>query len=95
MPPTDACPVQSDLRSRFRSAFLRDCSVCFHNGIVESPTGNRAHTIETGEDAQELVNLGCDIAQGFIFGKPMTDRKLMTMVTAGRAQSQNFIGAAV
>jgi hypothetical protein len=48
---TDACPVQSDLRSRFRSAFLRDCSVCLHNGIVESPTGNRAHTIETGEDA--------------------------------------------
>jgi hypothetical protein len=41
----------SDLRLRFRSAFLRDCSVCFHNGIVESPTGNRAHTIETGEDA--------------------------------------------
>ncbi len=35
----------------FRSAFLRDCCVCFHNGIVESPTGNRAHTIETGEDA--------------------------------------------
>jgi EAL domain-containing protein (putative c-di-GMP-specific phosphodiesterase class I) len=51
--------------------------------------------IETGEDAQELANLGCDIAQGFIFGKPMTDRKLMTMVTAGRAQSQNFVGAAV
>jgi hypothetical protein len=44
-------PVQSDLLSRFRSAFLRDCSVCFHNGIVESPTGYRAHTIETGEDA--------------------------------------------
>jgi EAL domain-containing protein (putative c-di-GMP-specific phosphodiesterase class I) len=51
--------------------------------------------IETGEDAQELVNLGCDIAQGFIFGKPMTDRKLMTMVTTGRAQSQNFIGSTV
>jgi EAL domain-containing protein (putative c-di-GMP-specific phosphodiesterase class I) len=51
--------------------------------------------IETGEDAQELVNLGCDIAQGFIFGKPMTDRQLMTMVTAGRAQSENFIGSTV
>ena len=51
VPLTDACPVQSDLRSRFRSAFLRDRSVCFHNGIVESPTGNRAHTIEVGEDA--------------------------------------------
>jgi EAL domain-containing protein (putative c-di-GMP-specific phosphodiesterase class I) len=51
--------------------------------------------IETGEDAQEVANLGCDIAQGYIFGKPMTDRQLMTMVTAGRAQSKNFIGSNV
>jgi hypothetical protein len=39
------------LRSLFRPAFLRDRSVCFNYGIVESPTGNRAHTIEAGEDA--------------------------------------------
>jgi len=49
--------------------------------------------IETGEDAQELANLGCDAVQGYIFGKPMTDRQLMTMVTAGRAQSKNFVGS--
>jgi EAL domain-containing protein (putative c-di-GMP-specific phosphodiesterase class I) len=41
--------------------------------------------IETSEDAQELVNLGCDIVQGYIFGRPMTDRQLMTQVAAGRA----------
>jgi EAL domain-containing protein (putative c-di-GMP-specific phosphodiesterase class I) len=41
--------------------------------------------IEADEDAQELASLGCDIAQGHIFGKPMTDQHLMTMVTTGRA----------
>jgi EAL domain-containing protein (putative c-di-GMP-specific phosphodiesterase class I) len=39
-----------------------------------------------------LVELGCDLVQGFIFGKPMTDRQLVTMVTTGRAQSKGFAG---
>ena len=43
--------IRAGLRSWFRPAFLRDRSVCFHYGIVESPTGNRAHAIEAGEDA--------------------------------------------
>jgi EAL domain-containing protein (putative c-di-GMP-specific phosphodiesterase class I) len=46
--------------------------------------------IETAEDAKELANLDCDIGQGYVFGKPMLDRQLMTMVAAGRAQSANF-----
>jgi EAL domain-containing protein (putative c-di-GMP-specific phosphodiesterase class I) len=48
--------------------------------------------IETGEDAQELVKLGCDAVQGYIFGKQMMDRQLMPMVMAGHAQSNEFIG---
>jgi len=60
----DACPIQSDLRSLFHSAFLRDCSVCFHNGIVESPTGNRTHTIETGEDVRTCSGVRRVVAQG-------------------------------
>ena len=49
--------------------------------------------VETGEDAQHLATLGCDVVQGHIFGRPMTDRQLMTMVEAGRAQSRNFVGS--
>jgi len=48
--------------------------------------------IETSEDARTLVELGCDLVQGYIFGKPMTDSQLITMVTTGRAQSKNFVG---
>jgi EAL domain-containing protein (putative c-di-GMP-specific phosphodiesterase class I) len=48
--------------------------------------------IETSEDARMLVELGCDLVQGFIFGKPMTDRQLVTMVTTGRAKSKDFVG---
>jgi EAL domain-containing protein (putative c-di-GMP-specific phosphodiesterase class I) len=48
--------------------------------------------VETSEDAKALVDLGCDIVQGYIFGKPMTDRQLMTMVTTGRARSKDFVG---
>jgi hypothetical protein len=38
------------LQSRFPSARLCDCSVCFHNGIVQGPAGNRAYAIEAGKD---------------------------------------------
>jgi EAL domain-containing protein (putative c-di-GMP-specific phosphodiesterase class I) len=46
--------------------------------------------VETDEDARALAGFGCDLAQGYIFGKPMLDRQLMTMVAAGRAQSASF-----
>jgi EAL domain-containing protein (putative c-di-GMP-specific phosphodiesterase class I) len=48
--------------------------------------------IETSEDAKALVELGCDLVQGYMFGKPMTERQLITMVTTGRAQSKDFAG---
>jgi len=39
------------LHLSFRSAFLRDRSVCFDHWIVEGPTGNGAHAIKAGENA--------------------------------------------
>jgi EAL domain-containing protein (putative c-di-GMP-specific phosphodiesterase class I) len=51
--------------------------------------------VETDEDAQQLAALDCDIVQGHIFGRPMTDTQLMAMVEAGRAQSSNFVGTTV
>jgi EAL domain-containing protein (putative c-di-GMP-specific phosphodiesterase class I) len=45
--------------------------------------------IETGEDAVELADIGCDIGQGHLFGKPMTEQQLAAMVTAGRVEATN------
>jgi len=47
--------------------------------------------IETVEDAQAIMGLGCNIGQGFIFGKPMTEQQLVTMVMTGREKSESFV----
>jgi EAL domain-containing protein (putative c-di-GMP-specific phosphodiesterase class I) len=41
--------------------------------------------IEKSEDSQKLAELGCDLGQGYLLGKPMTEQELMAMVTAARA----------
>ncbi len=46
--------------------------------------------IETGEDAHEITALGCDIGQGYLFGRPMTEHRLMTMLKKGRSESETF-----
>jgi EAL domain-containing protein (putative c-di-GMP-specific phosphodiesterase class I) len=46
--------------------------------------------IEEPEDARKITMLGCDIGQGFLFGKPMTEQQLITMVKEGRALSKSF-----
>jgi sensor c-di-GMP phosphodiesterase-like protein len=51
--------------------------------------------IETAEDAAEVGRLNCDFAQGYLFGKPMRDRQLVTMIMAGRAQSLDFCNSNV
>jgi EAL domain-containing protein (putative c-di-GMP-specific phosphodiesterase class I) len=43
--------------------------------------------IETNEDAQAFVGLGCDIGQGYLFAKPMTEQELMGRVVSARAAS--------
>ncbi|HEY6257698.1 MAG TPA: EAL domain-containing protein [Xanthobacteraceae bacterium] len=40
--------------------------------------------IETSEDARALLGLGCDVGQGYLFAKPMTEQELMAMVTLAR-----------
>jgi len=47
--------------------------------------------IETVEDAQALMKLGCNLGQGYIFGKPMTEQQLVTMVMTGREKSETFV----
>jgi EAL domain-containing protein (putative c-di-GMP-specific phosphodiesterase class I) len=47
--------------------------------------------IETVEDAQAIMGLGCNIGQGYIFGKPMTEQQLVTMVMTGREKSDSFV----
>jgi len=49
--------------------------------------------IETVEDAQAIMGLGCHSGQGYIFGKPMTDQQLVTMVRTGREKSDSFVSA--
>ena len=49
--------------------------------------------IETIEDAQAIMGLGCHFGQGYIFGKPMTDQQLVTMVRTGREKSDSFVSA--
>jgi len=39
--------------------------------------------IEASADAKELIGLGCDIGQGFLFGKPMREREFIVMLGAG------------
>jgi EAL domain-containing protein (putative c-di-GMP-specific phosphodiesterase class I) len=81
------------------SSFVQGCSSNKGNSNVCKSMIQLAHIfsrhaaavgVETAEDAKELANLDCDVAQGYVFGKPMRDRQLMTMVAAGRAQSANF-----
>jgi EAL domain-containing protein (putative c-di-GMP-specific phosphodiesterase class I) len=42
--------------------------------------------IETAEDAQALMGLGCDLGQGYLFAKPMSVQELMGAVMAARAK---------
>jgi EAL domain-containing protein (putative c-di-GMP-specific phosphodiesterase class I) len=46
--------------------------------------------IEAPDDAQELKALGCDLGQGYLFGRPMTEQQLIAMLTTGRAEHRDF-----
>jgi EAL domain-containing protein (putative c-di-GMP-specific phosphodiesterase class I) len=50
--------------------------------------------IETPAGAQEIMKWGCDIGQGYLFGKPMTEQQLVMMVMAGRSESERFCDTA-
>jgi diguanylate cyclase len=42
--------------------------------------------IEADADADALRDLGCDFGQGFLFDRAMSERELLTVVAAARAQ---------
>jgi EAL domain-containing protein (putative c-di-GMP-specific phosphodiesterase class I) len=40
--------------------------------------------IETNTDAQHLTDIGCDIGQGYLFGRPMPEQDMLRVVTGTR-----------
>ena len=46
-----------------------------------------AEGAETDSDAVELYQLGCEYAQGFAFGEPMSAEQARTMITSERLES--------
>jgi EAL domain-containing protein (putative c-di-GMP-specific phosphodiesterase class I) len=74
-------------------SFVRDCAKHKGNASILKTMVELAHNfgsqasavgIETPEDAQTLLGLGCDLGQGYLFAKPMTPQELMAMVTVAR-----------
>jgi predicted signal transduction protein with EAL and GGDEF domain len=47
--------------------------------------------IEKSEEAQKLGELGCDIGQGYLFAKAMTEQELMDMVMAARTETKGAV----
>lgn len=46
--------------------------------------------IETRDDARELTRMGCDLGQGYLYGRPMPEEHFATLLRAGRGDSQDF-----
>jgi EAL domain-containing protein (putative c-di-GMP-specific phosphodiesterase class I) len=50
--------------------------------------------IESGEEAQALLGLGCDFGQGYLFAKPMSEQELMAAVMTTRNAPKGVAAAA-
>jgi EAL domain-containing protein (putative c-di-GMP-specific phosphodiesterase class I) len=79
-------------------SFVQSCashkgnaSVCKTMIELAHNFGSRAAAvgIETAEDARELAGLGCDLGQGYLFAKPMTEQELMAMVSVARGAAKD------
>ena len=75
------------------SSFVRNCDTDEARANVCKTIVQMAHNfsakatavgIETVAEAQKLTMYGCDLTQGFLYGKPMTEQKLVDMVAASR-----------
>ena len=84
-------------------SFVKGCAVDKGNANVCASSIKLAHAfgskasavgIESSEDAQALLGLGCDIGQGYLFAKPMTQNELMDRVMAARAEKSGGSPAA-
>jgi EAL domain-containing protein (putative c-di-GMP-specific phosphodiesterase class I) len=78
-------------------AFVQGCSGNRGNAAACKTAVELAHNfrskatavgIEVQEDADVLARLGCDVGQGYLFGKPMTEQELMSMVAMARTEPQ-------
>ena len=81
-------------------SFVKGCAVDKGNANVCASIIKLAHAfgskasavgIESSEDAQALLGLGCDIGQGYLFAKPMTQNELMDRVMAARAEKSGGV----
>jgi EAL domain-containing protein (putative c-di-GMP-specific phosphodiesterase class I) len=81
------------------SSFVQGCASNKGNANVCKSMIQLAHNfgrkaaavgIETNDDAQALKALGCDLGQGYLFGRPMTEQQLIAMLTTGRAERRDF-----
>jgi EAL domain-containing protein (putative c-di-GMP-specific phosphodiesterase class I) len=50
-----------------------------------------AEGAETDSDAVELYQLGCEYAQGYVFGEPMTAEQARTLISAERMASVRYV----
>lgn len=75
------------------TSFVRDCDKDEARANVCRTIVQMAHNfsakatavgVETAAEAQTLTKFGCDLTQGFIYGKPMPEQKLADMVIASR-----------
>jgi EAL domain-containing protein (putative c-di-GMP-specific phosphodiesterase class I) len=81
------------------SSFVQGCASNKGNANVCKSMIQLAHNfgrkaaavgIEASDDAQELKALGCDLSQGYLFGRPMTEQQFVAMLTTGRAKRRDF-----
>lgn len=91
------------LEMKIDASFSRGCAESKANGNVCKAIIEMAHAfgievaatgIESAADARALTAAGCDLAQGFIYGRPMAEQHLATMMMAGRDDSRTFVRTA-
>ena len=52
-----------------------------------------AEGAEQNADAVELYQLGCEYAQGFVFGEPMAPEQAIALVGQTQAETPRHVGA--
>lgn len=82
------------------TAFVRGCDKDEARANVCKTIVQMAHNfsaratavgIETAAEAQKLTMLGCDLTQGFLYGKPMPEQMLAEMVAASRRAATSHV----
>lgn len=78
---------------KIHSSFVNGCAGNKGNSNICKTMTQLAHNfgstavaigIETDADAMEIMNLGCDIGQGFLFGKPVAEQEFIATIISGQ-----------